>query len=120
MHVSAGLIVIIISSQTTRKKYGANQKAEIPRGIPNYIYSPNTANNNLQKHLHKHHATEYDQKVKENDSWNFPLSTQVNNRALHKNASNVHDPSLQPFSLAVFLEHLANFIVADDQVSLES
>jgi len=119
MHVSVGLIAIIISSQTSRKKHGANQKAEIPKGVPNYIYSPNTANNNLRKHLHKYHAAEYDQMVKDNHNWNYPLSTQVKNRA-HKNASNVRDPSLPPFTPAVFLERLANFIVANDEVSLKS
>ena len=111
--------MIIISSQTSRKKYSANQKAEIPKGIPNYIYLPNTANNNLWKHLHKYHAAEYDQMVKDNHNWKYPLLTQVKNQA-HKNASNICGPSLPLFTPAVFLERLANFIVANDKVSLKS
>jgi len=58
--------------------------------------------------------------VMENDHWNYPLSTQVKNWALLKNARNVRDPSIPTFSLEVFLELLSNFIVANDEVSLKS
>jgi len=119
MHVRACLIVIIIS-QTSRKKYGAIQKADVPGAAPNYIYSPNTANPNLRKHLYKYHTAEYNQMVMENDHWNYLLSTQVKNWALLKNARNVCDPSIPTFSLEVFLELLSNFIVANDEVSLKS
>jgi len=119
MHVCACLIVIIIL-QTSRKKYGAIQKADVPGAAPNYIYSPNTVNPNLRKHLYKYHTAEYDWMVMENDHWNYLLSTQVKNRALLKNARNVHDPSIPMFSPEVFLELLSNFIVANDEVSLKS
>ena len=119
MHVSARLIVIIIS-QTSRKKYGANQKADVPGGVPNYIYSPNTANHNLRKHLYKYHTAEYDRMIMENDHWDYPPSTQVKSRALLKNPRNVRDPSIPMFSPEVFLELLSNFIVANDEVSLNS
>jgi len=62
MHVSPGLIVINMFSQS-RKKYGTNNKADMPSSTINYIYQPNTGNTNLQKHLYKVHAAEYDQKV---------------------------------------------------------
>ena len=119
IYVSACLIVIIIS-QTSRKKYGTIQKADVPRVAPNYIYSPNTVNPNLQKHLYKYHTAEYDQMVMENDYWNYLLSTQVKNWALLKNGKNVHNLSIPMFSLEVFLELLSNFIVASDKVSLKS
>jgi len=119
MHVSAGLIAIIMFSQS-RKKYGADNKADVPGGTINYIYQPNTGNTNLWKHLYKVHAAKYDQKVKDNHNWNYPLSTQVKNQALHKNASNVCDPSLPPFTQEVFVERIVNLIVANDLVSLES
>ena len=79
MHVSVGLIAIIMFSQS-RKKYGANNKADVPGGTINYIYQPNTGNTNLWKHLYKVHAAKYNQKVKDNHNWNYLLSTQVKTR----------------------------------------
>jgi hypothetical protein len=82
--------------------------------VANYIYSSSTANNNLRKHLYKHHAEEYDKTVMGNH-WKYKLSTRSNDSAFRKNAGGVRDRVLSHFSLAAFLDHLIRFIVSDDQ-----
>ena len=76
-----------------------------------------TGNSNLHRHLHTIHVQEYDDQVTKN-KWAYKLSTQVNSVSMHNTVRKVRNQELPSFSLAVFLEHLIRFIVADDQVCL--
>ncbi|KAI9433687.1 hypothetical protein BJY52DRAFT_1198561 [Lactarius psammicola] len=89
-------------------------KNKVPSSIANYFYRRSTGNSNLQDHLRKRHPKEYDQAVVEH-RWNYKLSTQSDAATAHKNTRNVRDQGFPPFSAATFLDHLAHFIIADDQ-----
>lgn len=95
-------------------KYGTD-KSSIPRGIANFIYKPKTGNSNLRRHLLQVHAEEYDKAIIQH-KWAYKLSTESRNVST-QNTRNQRDREVPLFSPVVFLEHLARFVVADDQVS---
>src|SRR5713226_4160059 len=96
------------------EKYGSN-KSTLPRGIANFIYGPKTRNSNLRRHLLQVHAEEYNKAVVQH-KWAYKLSTKSCNVSTQI-ARNQHGWEVPLFSPVVFLEHLAHFVVADDQVS---
>src|SRR5258708_19935760 len=96
------------------EKYGSN-KSTLPRGIANFIYRSKTGNSNLRRHLLQVHTEEYDKAVVQH-KWAYKLSTKSHNVSTQI-AHNQCGQEVPLFSPAVFLEHLAHFVVADDQVS---
>src|SRR5216684_1155815 len=96
------------------KKYGSD-KSTLPRGIANFIYRSKTGNSNLRRHLLQIHTEEYDKAVVQH-KWAYKLLTKSCNVSTQI-AHNQHSWEVPLFSPIVFLEHLAHFIVADDQVS---
>jgi hypothetical protein len=60
--------------------------------------------------------TEYKLAIKEH-GWKIRLLTESVGDSVHVNIRTIRDNTIPPFSPATFLEHLVNFIVADDQVS---
>src|SRR5216684_1966288 len=96
------------------EKYGSD-KSKLPRGIANFIYRSKTRNSNLQRHLLQVHTEEYDKAVVQH-KWAYKLSTESRNISTQI-AHNQRSQEVPLFSPMVFLEHLARFIVADDQVS---
>src|SRR5258707_8231542 len=96
------------------EKYGSD-KSTLPRGIANFIYRSKTRNSNLRRHLLQVHAEEYNKAVVQH-KWAYKLSTESCNVSTQI-ARNQCSQEVPLFSPAVFLEHLACFIVADDQVS---
>jgi hypothetical protein len=99
---------------TSSKKYGTD-KSMVPDDIPCYIYGPHTGNTNLQRHLRREHAEEYDNAILEH-KWSYKLSGEMLD-ASTQNPRSMHDHVLPSFSLVAFLDQLIHFIVADDQVS---
>src|SRR5258707_6542869 len=99
------------------EKYGSD-KSTLPRGIANFIYGSKTGNSNLRRHLLQVHTEEYDKAVVQH-KWAYKLSTKSCNVSTQI-ACNQHGQEVPLFSPAVFLEHLAHFVVADDQVSPDS
>ena len=67
--------------------------------------------------MYKNHSEEYDQAVRQY-GWNHWLSTQTNTPA-GDNTCSACNPLPPHFSPEIFMEYLACFIVADDQVSLK-
>ena len=96
------------------EKYGSD-KSRLPRGIANFIYGSKTGISNLQRLLLHVHAEEYNKAVVQH-KWAYKLSTKSCNISTQI-AHNQCGREVPLFSPAVFLEHLAHFVVADDQVS---
>src|SRR5258708_30783068 len=96
------------------EKYGSD-KSMLPRGIANFIYGSKTGNSNLRRHLLQVHAEEYNKAVVQH-KWAYKLSTESRNVSTQI-AHNQCGREVPLFSPVVFLEHLARFVVANDQVS---
>ena len=78
-----------------------------------------TGYSNLRKHLDAKHREEYRREIKAH-GWKVNLSALSEHNSSTQNPRNIHNPAIPPFSASAFLEHLVNFIVADDQVSQNS
>jgi hypothetical protein len=79
-----------------------------------FRFSPNTSNTTLRKHLDAKHIDEY-LRLHKARGWDSQLDS------MKKAASTVPTPvsegqSVVPFSEKSFLDHLRDFIIADDQV----
>jgi hypothetical protein len=97
----------------TRCRMTRKRSEESPGSVTiSFRFSPNTSNTTLRKHLDlKQHRDEYLRLHKER-GWNSQLDSM-------KAAGTVptpEAPSLAPFSQMSFLDHLRDFIIADDQV----
>ena len=79
---------------------------DVPEGVPNYFYAESTGNGKLRRHLRKQHPEEYDLAI-ETHKWDYKPTTQSNDAL---------DNEIPPFSKETFLEYLARFVVASDQV----
>jgi len=82
----------------------------------NFSFSVNTANATLHGHLEKHHADEYMQVCKDN-GWKILLPkmwqmTEASTGPPSEPGFHTHSE----FSRQMFLQHIINFVVADDQV----
>jgi hypothetical protein len=84
----------------------------------NATYKPSTGYTALRGHLEHHHKDEYLKACQEN-GWKVMLPSWL------KKEKATHDATLQeaqasrvPFSTEEFLQHLVNWIVADDQVRI--
>ncbi|KAH9055112.1 hypothetical protein EDB83DRAFT_2316248 [Lactarius deliciosus] len=94
------------------KSYGAN-KGKAPKDSPNYFYAKSTGISNLRRHLNNLHCTEYDLAAAKYN-WPPKLSSQSGVASTH-NDRKLRNPDIPPFSPSSFLDHLARFIVMDDQ-----
>ena len=78
----------------------------------------NTANTTLCGHLEKHHAYEYMQICKDNE-WRMLLLRMRQMAMGEVSTGPPSEPGSHPcseFFRQMFLQHIINFIVADDQV----
>jgi hypothetical protein len=98
----------------TRCRMTRKQSEESPGSLQaSFRFSPKTSNTTLQKHLDFDHRAEY-LRLHKAKGWNSQLDSM-------KAASTVPTPvseaqSLAPFSQKSLLDHLRDFIIADDQV----
>src|SRR5260370_17094756 len=96
------------------EKYGSD-KSMLPRGIANFIYGSKTGKWKRRRALLQVHGEEYDKAVVPH-KWAYKVSTESHNVSTQI-AHNQCGWEVLLFSPVVFLEHLARFVVADDQVS---
>jgi hypothetical protein len=86
------------------------------------VYALSSGYSSLRVHLENKHKVEYLRLCRE-EGWRNQLPTAVKAAKASLAASRSQDPSgrhdvqRQPFSQHTFIQHLINFIVADDQVS---
>lgn len=89
--------------------------------IPSHTYLRSTANGNLRHHLESHHEAKYVE-VCASKGWKIQLAKRAAREALTQTTLDLHTQlNVTPrpsFSPKLFLQHLVNFIVADDQVRL--
>lgn len=86
----------------------------------NFKFSPTTANATLRSHLEKFHADEYVRICREK-RWPIMLAKMRQEQSAGASADRggVQGSNPRPpFSRQTFLHHIINFIVANDQVSL--
>jgi len=82
-----------------------------------YVYSTTTGTSSLRYHLHKFHHDEYKRLCNEKGWINQLPGAQRKGAGNPESAPGLQAQSRTPFSQKGFLDHLVNFIVADDQVS---
>ncbi|KAH9163434.1 hypothetical protein EDB89DRAFT_2078789 [Lactarius sanguifluus] len=95
------------------KSYSAD-KDKAPKNSPNYFYTKSTGILNLCCHLKNPHCTEYDLAAAKYN-WPPKLLSQSGVASTHKDDRKLRNPDIPLFSPSSFLDHLACFIIADDQ-----
>ena len=70
----------------------------------------------FQKHLEKQHMTKYKLTIKKH-GWKIRLLTKSVGNSVHVNICTIHNNIIPPFSSAMFLKYLVNFIIINNQVS---
>ncbi|KAH9178442.1 hypothetical protein EDB89DRAFT_2064203 [Lactarius sanguifluus] len=95
------------------KSYSAD-KDKAPKNSPNYFYTKSTGILNLCCHLKNLHCTEYDLAAAKYN-WPPKLLSQSGVASTHKDDRKLRNPDIPLFSPSSFLDHLACFIIADDQ-----
>jgi hypothetical protein len=90
-------------------------EAAPPSRTPRFDYSPHCSNSSLRLHLENEHKEEYIRLCKEKGWKNqLPKSRTADLEPVHAGATQAF--SRTKFTQEAFLDHLVNFIVADDQV----
>lgn len=102
-------VFVVLTSSNYSDQHGYEC---VPHGIKNYIYSSNTGNANLRRHLMREHEAAYKQKCRD-EGWDY-TTPKVPQPSVGVNRQN----ALPSFSPEVFLEYLVRFVTADDQVSI--
>lgn len=101
-----------------RKLYADFELVFSSKGKHDTWYSYTTANSNLRNHLEAEHKEEY-LRVCEEKGWEMQLpklKLQRLNAAAADSFGDRSEPSRSTFTKELFLQHLINFITADDQV----